>query len=364
MMLQAQYIWIDGSTPTRRLRSKRKIFPQPQEKPFLGAREEDLRSLIQLEHFPDWGFDGSSTGQAEGNNSDCILKPVRVVPDPIRGDRAFLVLCEVFNGDGTPHVANTRHALAELVESSDVAKDSWFGFEQEYVLFVGSSPLGFGTDRRHPPPQGPYYCGVGSDEVSGRELVEDHAQACIDAGLFITGTNAEVMPGKWEFQVGGPAATPLIATDHLWLARWLLYRLGEEHEVNATLDPKPVTGDWNGSGMHTNFSTEPMRRSNQNDPGEVVGKEAIVAACKAIGERVEEHIPLYGDGIELRLTGKHETCSIHEFKYGVSDRTASIRIPRQVEMDGHGYLEDRRPNANADPYEVATALLKSTLGLW
>lgn len=356
MKLQAQYIWIDGSEPTRHLRSKRKVFNHPQ-----ANRRE-----LALEDFPEWGFDGSSTNQADGSNSDCLLKPVCFVPDPIRGEGAFLVMCEVYNGDGTPHVTNTRRQLAELEKKSPIAADSWFGFEQEYVLYRGSSPLGFGSDRRHPPAQGPYYCGVGADEVAGRDLVEAHAKACIDAGLDITGTNAEVMPGQWEFQIGGPGSTPTRSTDHLWLARWLLYRLGEDFGITATLDAKPVTGDWNGSGMHTNFSTFNMRTTgpHDRDVDGPFGKEAIINACEAIGQHVEEHLKVYGDGIELRLTGKHETCSYKEFKYGTSDRTASIRIPRQVDTDGCGYLEDRRPNANADPYSVASALLKSTLGLW
>ena len=337
----AEYIWIDGATPTRTLRSKTKVLPDPPERDASGAPI-----------LPDWNFDGSSTEQAAGNSSDCLLRPVHIIPDPVRGGDHVLAMCEVFNADGvTPHVTNSRAALRTFMENNEGYEDAWFGVEQEYVLFEGSRPLGFGNDRRFPPAQGPYYCGVGADQVYGRELVEEHITNCFEAGIKVSGINAEVMPGQWEFQVG--PCTALQSGDHLWLARWLLYRLGEDYGINATLDPNPPPGDWNGSGMHTNFSTGAMRV-----PG---GMEHIKAWCEKASspERIEAHLAAYGDGIEMRLTGKHETCSYKDFKYGVSDRTASIRIPLGTAQDGYGYLEDRRPNANACPYQVALEMLKT-----
>jgi glutamine synthetase len=355
-MTQVKYLWIDGSEPTRKLRSKTKVMDISGRPPASALPGDAPEGVVSIKTFPMWGFDGSSTNQAAGADSDCLLQPVAFVPDPLLAS-GYLVLCEVLNGDGTPHETNTRHALANVVEQGgSEAESAWFGFEQEYTLFSGSKPLGFPNDIRHPPAQGPYYCGVGADEVYGRDLVTAHTQACMDAGLCITGTNAEVMPGQWEFQVGGPGATPLKACDHMWFARWLLYRIGEGYGLSATLDPKPVPGDWNGAGMHTNFSTDAMRSEG--------GMAVIETACEAIGEHRQEHLDVYGHGYKFRLTGDHETCSYEDFRYGVSDRTASIRIPRQVATDGHGYLEDRRPNANADPYEVAAAMIKSTCGLW
>ena len=330
--VKAEYIWIDGHLPTSKLRSKTKIVDGP------------IKDVSQL---PDWGFDGSSTQQAEGSDSDCLLKPVSIYKDPIRGGDDILVMCEVFNADGSVHKSNTRAALRKLSEKFS-SEECWFGIEQEYTLFDGIKPLGW-PDNGFPAPQGGYYCGVGSDEVYGRDLVEDHLEACLLAGLEISGINAEVMPAQWEFQVG--PVGPLDVSDQLWIARWLLYRIGEDYGVSATLDPKPVKGDWNGAGAHTNFSTKSMREKG--------GLEVIEAACKKLSKKHEEHIAVYGSSNEERLTGLHETCSISDFRYGVSDRGASIRIPMGTANDGYGYLEDRRPSANMDPYEVCYALINT-----
>ena len=323
---QAEYIWIDGGQPTATLRSKTRILDIGEEPPI-------------------WGFDGSSTGQATGDASDCVLRPVCILADPLRGGENKLVMCEVLLTDMTPHPSNTRAACAAIAEKH-AADDTWFGIEQEYTLFEGARPLGFPIGG-YPAPQGGYYCGVGADEVFGRDVIEKHMTACIDAGIGISGINAEVMPGQWEFQVG-PMPAPDVS-DHLWVARWLLYRIGEGFGVSATLDPKPVRGDWNGAGAHTNVSTRAMRESY----------DACVEAAEALGRRAELHIANYGDRIEERLTGLHETARYDEFKYGVSDRGASVRIPWQVKKDGKGYIEDRRPNANCDPYVVTRLIIET-----
>ena len=334
---RAVYIWIDGAEPTAKLRSKTKVIP-------LGE-EPSL-----------WGFDGSSTNQAPGENSDCVLRPVYSCPDPIRGGENRLVMCEVLLPDMSPHPSNTRAACAAAAEKY-ASFDTWFGIEQEYTFFDGIKPLGWPTNG-FPAPQGGYYCGVGTDEVFGRPIVERHLDACLDAGLMISGINAEVMPAQWEFQIG-PMGTPTIA-DQLWVARWLLYRIGEDihisdtenRGVTARLDPKPVHGDWNGAGAHTNVSTWQMRESY----------DACIAAAEALARNHDLHIANYGDRIEERLTGRHETASYKEFKYGVSDRGASVRIPWQVHRDQKGYIEDRRPNANCDPYTVTRLILETVCG--
>lgn len=333
--IKAEYIWMDGHKPTEKLRSKTKI---------LNGTVKSIDAL------PVWGFDGSSTMQATGNNSDCMLKPVKYIPDPIRGGDNVIVLCEVFNADDTVHETNTRAKLREVAEKYK-EHEAWFGIEQEYTLFQGIKPLGW-PDNGFPAPQGGYYCGVGADEVFGRPIVEAHMDACIRADLKISGINAEVMPAQWEFQIGPLGA--LEAADQTWLARWLLYRIGEDFKVSATLHPKPVSGDWNGAGAHTNFSTKAMRENG--------GIKVIEDACKKLSKKHVEHMAVYGAHNEERMTGLHETCKIDEFRYGVSDRGASVRIPLQTAQDGKGYLEDRRPAANMDPYLVCAKLIETVCG--
>jgi glutamine synthetase len=335
MAIKAEYIWVDGTEPTKKLRSKTKILPGP---------VQDLKQV------PDWGFDGSSTNQAEGHASDCILKPVFICPDPIRGADNILVMTEVYSADGKPHPTNTRAPLRAVADKYS-AHEPWFGLEQEYVFFKGNRPLGW-PEQGYPAPQGPFYCGVGADEVFGRPIVEKHMDVCLTAGLKFAGINAEVMPGQWEFQIGPAAA--LEVGDHLNLARWLLFRVGEDFGVNTSLDPKPIKGDWNGSGCHTNFSTKEMRADG--------GIKAIMAACEKFRARADLHVANYGVGIEERLTGKHETASYKTFLYGVGNRGASIRIPLHCEQAGKGYLEDRRPCANIDPYVVARLIIETSCG--
>ncbi len=339
MKVVAEYIWIDGTDPTQKLRSKTKIFDS-----------KSSKSEIKLTSFPEWTFDGSSTNQATGDKSDCILKPATYVEDTTGKSSAeflkYLVLCEVFNADGTPHKTNTRAKLREVVEKTSKF-EPLFGIEQEYTMFKNGKPLGWASGG-YPPQQGPFYCGVGSDEVFGRNLVEQHMEACIKSQIPICGINAEVMPGQWEYQIG--TADPLTVSDTLILSRWILYKLGENQGITVKLDPKPVA-ELNGAGAHTNFSTNKMRNEG--------GMDYIYSACSKLKERHDLHIANYGHGIESRLTGHHETCSYKEFRYGISDRGASIRIPLHVAQAGKGYLEDRRPCANADPYVVTKLILET-----
>lgn len=329
MAIKAEYIWTDGAEPTAQLRSKTKILA-----------DDDGTDLDDL---PIWGFDGSSTNQATGDKSDCVLKPVRVFADPIRGGDNILVMCEVMLVSGKPHPTNTRAAAARTAKKFK-KHEPMFGIEQEYTMLKADavSPLGF-PDGGFPGPQGPYYCGVGEVAITGRQIVEEHMTACLEAGIGMSGINAEVMPGQWEFQVGPRGL--LEVADELWVARWLLHRIAEDYGVVISIDAKPVKGDWNGAGAHTNFSTKEMREDG--------GYKYIEAGCKALGEKAALHIANYGAGVEDRLTGAHETQRFDQFSYGVSDRGASIRIPWQVEVDKKGYLEDRRPNGNMDPYVVA-----------
>ena len=333
-----EYVWLDGCDPWG-LRSKIKV-----------ANIDDKGSLAagSVAHVPVWGFDGSSTEQATGSDSDCILKPVAVFMNPLL-ENSYIVWCGVYNPDGAPHATNFR-IQAEHAAIKAAALEPWVGIEQEYTIIKQDRPYGFPATG-YPAPQGKYYCSVGGDRNFGRIIADTHMVACTKAGISITGTNAEVMPGQWEFQVGGPGVGPLAAADQLWAARWLLLKIAERHGMTVTFDPKPMLGDWNGAGAHTNFSTKQMRENG--------GLREIEQMCEKLSQRVDQHLTAYGTGIELRLTGQHETCSYQEFRWGVADRTASVRIPRQVAIDGYGYLEDRRPNANCDPYRVVCELLKT-----
>lgn len=342
----AEYVWLDGASPTQELRSKTRVL----------FHKEDR----DLDSFPEWSFDGSSTWQALGRSSDCVLKPVFSAPDPMREGKNYIVLCEVLDPDGNPHSSNRRAQLRELMEKAQ-ASQPYIGFEQEYTLFTGNSseskrwPMGW-PEGGYPPPQGPFYCGTGAGKVYGRQIVEEHVKACEYAHLNLYGINAEVMPSQWEFQIGyrgeDEVADPLTMSDHMWLGRYLLNRVAEKHGVSVSFSNKPIPGDWNGAGMHTNFSTKETR-------DKASGMEAIENAIKNLEAKHLEHIRHYGWGLEDRLTGLHETCHISEFKSGVSNRGASVRIPISTHRNGCGYIEDRRPGANADPYVVSSLLVES-----
>lgn len=323
-----EYLWLDGSEPTQVLRGKTKIVRE-----FGGTLEE-----CEM-----WSFDGSSTNQADGSSSDCLLKPVALFPDPDRRD-AYLVMCEVFSADGTPHPTNGRATI------NDDNAEYWFGFEQEYFLWDPETdkPLGF-PKNGYPGPQGPYYCSVGAKNAFGREIVEEHLDLCLEAGLNIEGINGEVAAGQWEFQVFAKGAAE--AGDQIWVARYLLERTAEKYGVAVNWHPKPLGAlDWNGSGMHANFSNELLRTCGS--------KETYEQVCELFGPVVHEHISVYGADNDQRLTGQHETQSIDKFSYGVSDRGASIRIPiATVENNWKGWLEDRRPASNGDPYKIAARII-------
>lgn len=332
-----EYLWLDGSNP-QKVRSKTKV---------VQAKSEDKIKLSN------WNFDGSSTGQATTDKSELILKPVSKYKDPFRAN-SFLVMCEVYNTDMTPHHTNKRNRLNELVVSQDIVDDCMFGFEQEYIIIDRSTgkPLGWPSDG-FPRPQGDYYCGVGGDNVAGRDFTDKYADLCLIAGLNYSGTNAEVMLGQWEYQIGPVYAVD--GADQLWVSRWILNRLAEMYNYSIDLHPKPYVGnDWNGSGMHVNFSTEEMRINLKNK------KSLAIEACELLGEFISDHISVYGVDNDLRLTGANETCSINDFKWGIGDRTASIRIPSTINDNSTpGYIEDRRPASNANPYEVCYALIST-----
>ena len=302
-----EYIWLDGYIPTQNMRSKTKIL-----KDFDG----------KLESCPVWAFDGSSTLQAEGGSSDCLLKPVAIYPDPTR-ENGFLVMTEVLNPDGSPHASNGRATI------DDDDNDFWFGFEQEYFIMDTDTdlPLGF-PPGGYPGPQGLYYCSVGGKNTHGRQLVEDHADICIAAGINIEGINQEVACGQWEFQIFGKGAKN--AGDQLWVARYILDRLTEDYGYYIEYHPKPIKGDWNGSGCHTNYSTKNMRQGFNSK----TGLEFINDAIDKLSLKHKEHMEVYGTDNDKRMTGIHETASYDVFSHGIANRGSSVRIGNENYNNG------------------------------
>merc|ERR1719335_1887560 len=335
----AEYVWLDASqTP----RSKTKT---------LTAKPTKVSDLGV------WNYDGSSTEQAEGGNSEINIKPRALFDDPFRGYPHVMVMTDAYNAwDDKPAIGNTR-AACEEVHQKYKKHDPWYGIEQEYTLMkagkIGEKPTvpyGFNADGTEPAAQGPYYCGAGTSKAIGRPVAEEHLAKCLEAGVKIAGINAEVMPGQWEYQIGPCRGIEI--GDHMTISRYIMLRVSEGHGCMVSFDPKPKDGDWNGAGCHTNFSVKQMREAG--------GYEVIKKVCEAFGKVAAEHIAEYGEGNDQRLTGLHETCSINQFKFGVADRGASIRIPRTAEAQGKGYMEDRRPAANCDPYRVAARVLLTT----
>ena len=367
-IVKAEYIWIDG---TYGFRSKTRVIYTNQ------------NNHLDIELYPVWNFDGSSTNQADGNDSEVLLNPVRVVNDPFNtmtheSCMATLVLCETVYPDGSYPDTSTRHIANDIFNKNLDAKP-WYGIEQEFYIFTKQTadpltrfnhdkydnyePLGKYKESQDGEKticekQGRYYCSVGGTCAFGRDIVSTALEKCIQCGLHVSGMNAEVGPGQWEIQVG--PCEGIQAGDEISLLRYILYRVSEDYgknNIEIVFDPKPLKGDWNGSGCHTNYSTLDMR----NGTDQYSGYDYIKQAINKLEKAHEDHMQNYGvDNIE-RMTGLHETASYDVFTYGIADRTASIRIPTDTYKNKKGYLEDRRPGANMDPYIVTSKLFETTV---
>lgn len=325
-----EYIWLGGDNE---LRSKTRVLHH---------------SIYSISDIPDWDYDGSSTKQAEGSTSEVIIKPCAIYKDPFRRlENGMLVLCSTYRPDGTP-LSNNQREWANDIFNQKLEECPWYGLEQEYFLFDidQNIPIGFPKMGM----QGQYYCSIGSRNAFGRKIAEEHMMDCIYAGINISGINAEVAPGQWEYQVG--PCTGIDAADQLWVARYILERITEQYGVYVCLEPKPLIGDWNGSGCHTNYSTKKMRDNN--------GITEIYKAIELLSDKHDEHMAVYGDGNEKRLTGIHETSSFYKFSWGKANRSASVRIGNKTINEGCGYFEDRRPSSNMDPYLVTAKIFETT----
>lgn len=330
----AEYIWLGGNNE---FRSKTRVFNE---------------EITRLDQFPKWNFDGSSTEQAQGTDSEVILVPRQIFTDPFRGSNHILVWCETTRPDGTYLPNSHRHWANEIFEKNK-GSEPWFGLEQEYFMIntITQKPLGYDENKT----QGQFYCSVGAENAFGRGLAEEHLRACVTAGIKISGINAEVAPGQWEFQIG--PCTGIEEGDHMWMARYLLVYLAEKCNITIDFEPKPLAGDWNGSGCHANYSTKEMREGTVGK----TGLEYIDDAIEKLSHKHMEHMAVYGSGNEKRMTGGHETASYDTFSHGVANRGASIRRGNDTVNNGKGYFEDRRPSSNCDPYLVTGILFKTTI---
>lgn len=335
MVFLAEYIWIGGNNE---LRSKCRV---------MSGSVYDKDSIYS---YPDWNYDGSSTGQAIGSDSEVIMKPRAVFKCPFRRGENRMVLCDTYLPNGQPHITNHRAGAVEIFDKK-LDEEPWFGLEQEYFLvdLKTGKPLGCEVSI---PEQGPFYCGVGGGNALGRDIVEDHLEKCLYVGLRVSGINAEVAPGQWEFQIG--PSLGIEAGDHLWMARYILNRVSEKYGVRVDLTPKLIK-EINGSGCHANFSTKGMR----DGTSEKTGLELIDEAIMKLSKKHLEHMMIYGEGNKERMTGHHETASYDEFSFGRANRGKSVRIGNDTINNNRGYFEDRRPGSNCDPYLVTGKIFET-----
>lgn len=336
----AEYVWIDNEGG---LRSKARVVS------LLPYTDH-----MDIKWYKEWNFDGSSTKQAEGFDSEVIIKPKFICKCPFRKDQNVILLCDTYDANDKPLVSNTRYN-ANLIFEQKKEQEPWYGLEQEFFMYDmrTNKPLGFNNEiYLNPSIQGQYYCGVGAGNAFGRHVIEKALKKMLYANLSVSGINAEVAPGQWEYQIG--PVEGIEASDQLWVSRYIMERVAEKYNVRIEYHPKPLgkDSDWNGSGFHTNYSTKDMREEN--------GINAIHNAIEKLSPKHKEHMEVYGKYNDQRMSGKHETASYDKFTYGRADRGASIRIGNDVYKSGCGYFEDRRPASNADPYLVTSIIFKTT----
>lgn len=334
MVTRLEYVWIDNNY---NLRSKVKVMYN--------------ECIDSINNIPEWNYDGSSTNQSSGEDSEVIIKPQRMfssTKDPFH----ILVLCDTYTPKEEILKTNNRYNANEIFNKKIEAKP-WFGMEQEYFIIdpITNKPLGYDENKT----QGQYYCSVGVENAFGRKIAEEHLLECINYGVKISGINAEVAPGQWEYQIGPCEGIEM--GDNLWIARYLLQKIAETHNVIINIDPKPLSGDWNGSGCHTNYSTKQMREGTSENNGLYYITEAI----DKLSKKHNEHMEVYGSGNEKRMTGEHETASYDKFTSGIANRGASIRIGNTNVKNKKGYFEDRRPSSNCDPYFVTSKIFETTM---
>lgn len=297
--------------------------------------------------------------QADGEEDEAYLWPVAMYDDPFEGKPHKLVLCEVRSKTGDPANASNRAYCEEVMEKAS-ALSPWITYEQEYFIFdcKTNKPIGW-PSHGHPQLMGPSYCGVGGGRENGRDVARAHYRACRNAGIKLSGLNAELVWGQWEYQCG--PSEGITAPDDLWMSRYILERVAADFGVKISFDPKPIHSYVVGSGMHTNFSTTETRVAPS-------GVDSMIKYINRLKLSHDEDVKVYdaagGEDNRVRLSGRFiDTQNVKEFTYGVAKRNVSVRIPYFCNQNKCGYFEDRRPASNADPYLVTAALTKSALAL-
>ena len=351
MKLRLEYIWLDNNGNCR---SKTKILVI------------ELFKELELSDIPIWNYDGSSTNQAITEDSEILLKPVKIIKDPfnryIEDYISYLVLCEIYIKDNIPHPDNTRFNANELF-NKHLEYEPMFGLEQEFFISTSKlknndievpvvNSLVNNLDNGSICYQEDYYCGIKGNNRLGKKYIDEILDNLLYSNLSITGMNAEVAPSQWEFQV---CTTGISAADELILLRYICNRTLDKYNLFMDIRAKPMKGDWNGSGCHVNFSTKEMREEN--------GYKKIEEAIERLSKKHILHIKHYGIDNNERLTGNHETSSIDKFSYGIGSRNTSIRIPNETYKNKKGYFEDRRPSSSLDPYIVTSLLFSTSIGI-
>lgn len=330
----AEYVWLDNNNG---IRSKIRVLPM---------------DTIKDGQIPLWNFDGSVIGQETNSTSEMVIRPVQTFNHPFF-DNGIIVMCDVHmlldNGELKAHISNTRAKHNSMFENHS-NQEPLYSLEQEYYILErgDNAPYGIVPNRRN---VARYYCGNQYNLMPGRRIAEAHLQACLQAGLAVSGIHAEVGPSQWEYVIG--PVIGLEAADQLWVSRFLLYRIAEKSGVDISFHPKPLGEDLPGNGCHINFSTAGTRGDN--------GIEEIERILGNLKSTHDLYISHCGEDTTKRLTGDHETSRSQTFSWNVAGRDSSIRIPKDTAINKQGYFEDRRPSGNMDPYVLCGYLFAAVV---
>ncbi len=351
MSIIVEYVWLDADD---NFRSK-------------------IRTMSALYQF-DWNFDGSSTGQATTESSEVILKVVSQFNHPFIND-GFLFLCATYDINGKPLSNNYYDKANEIFNTDNKCSElkPWFGLEQEYFMYDKNltinnkdyefdPTLGHNNSMNHSSSinnnyskslkiinSNKFYCSPINQDPDEVKISIEHLEACIKAGIRISGNNAEVVQHQWEFQIG--PVEGIEAGNQLLMARYLLNIIASKYNKIVNYHPKPIKGV-NGSGCHINFSTKQMR--DEKD-----GLTYIMNAIEKLKDNHSYHMENYGNDNNKRMTGLNETSSYDKFTWGVGSRNTSVRIGYDTFKNNKGYFEDRRPASNINPY-LATSIIFQT----